>query len=80
MKENKTISQMFMGIINHLNQRPILTLAIVLTVILDYIWLSYANFFDSGVLTYFEYRPFEAGVIVFVAIIAIVIQVKKFDK
>ncbi|WP_019029216.1 hypothetical protein [Colwellia piezophila] len=80
MKENKTISQMFMGIINHLNQRPILTLAIVVTLILDFVWLSYANFFKSGVLTYFEYRPFQAGSIVLVAIITIVVLLKKLDK
>tara|TARA_Y100001937_G_scaffold126475_1_gene195847 strand:- start:758 stop:1000 length:243 start_codon:yes stop_codon:yes gene_type:complete len=80
MKENKTISQMVMGVINHLNQRPILTLAIVVTLILDFIWLSCANFFKSGVLTYFEYRPFEAGSIVLVAIITIMILVRKLDK
>ena len=78
--EEKTISQMFMSVVNYFNKRPILSLSIVVVIILDIIWLSYANFFDSGILTYFEYRPLEAGSITLVGIIAIVFLIKKLDK
>lgn len=78
--EGKTVSKMFMSIIDYLNKRPALSLSIVVVIILDFIWLSYANFFSSGILTYFEYRPLEAGAIVSVAIIAIVLLVKKVDR
>jgi len=69
-----------MGIVTYLNNRPILSLAIVIVIALDFVWLSYANFFSSGILTYFEYRPFEAGTIVLVAVAAIVLLVKKVNK
>ncbi|WP_369922126.1 hypothetical protein AB8E32_08195 [Marinomonas polaris] len=78
--EDKTISQMSMSVINYFNKRPILSLSIVVVIVLDIIWLNYANFFDSGILTYFEYRPQEAGSITLVGIIAIVFLIKKVDK
>ena len=79
-KQEKTISSMLMNNIHYLNKRPILTLCLLAVIITDFIWLNYANFFSSGILTYFEYRPFEAGFIVFIAISVMVFLVKKVDR
>lgn len=79
-ENNKSVSDMAMGIINHLNKRPLLSLLIFFTIVADVIWLNYVNFFDSGLWTYFEYRPIEAGGIVCVAIAVIVVLIKKIDK
>lgn len=76
-ENNKSISEMIMGIINHLNKRPILSLLIFITIVADIIWLNYANFFSSGLWAYLEYRPLEAGAIVGVAVVVIVMLVKK---
>ena len=78
--QEKTISQMVMDKIHYLNKRPILTLCLLGVIIADFIWLSYVNFFDSGILTYFEYRPLEASSIVCVAIAIMIFLVKKVDK
>ncbi|KAB0463165.1 hypothetical protein [Vibrio kanaloae] len=78
--KNRTVSEIFLTIARYLNQRPILTALIVVTIILDVIWLNYANFYSRGLTVYFERRPEEAFSIVGVAIFAIVILVKKVDK
>lgn len=79
-REGKTVAGMSKSFLGYLNKRPVLTFLIILTVILDIIWLEYANLFNSGLLTYFEYRPFEAGTIVALALILIGIFVKKVNR
>ena len=78
--DGKTLSSMFMGVVHYLNKRPVLSLLIVVTCLADFALLSYANSFESGLWTYFEYRPFEAGAIVSIAVALIFVLVKKVDR
>lgn len=79
-ENNRTISEMFLSVARYLNQRPVLVALIVVTIILDVIWLNYSNPYSSGLSRYFKRWPEEAFSILGVGLLAIVILVKKVNK
>ena len=80
MSDKKRVSDYFSFTVNYFNNRPKLTTAVAVVVVLDFLWLWYASLdWGYGVVSYLVWYPMEGLSIIGVGIIVIWLLIKKID-